>query len=67
MLKLLSILIGATFKGKNMLPMGSIFFLLIVAPFMTWLPQHCNLIYLSKNVYQHTKCVFVHLLLIVFV
>ena len=32
-LKLLSILIGATFKGKNILPMGSIFFPLIVAPF----------------------------------
>ena len=33
---LLFILIGATFKGKNMLPMGSIHFPLIVAPFKMW-------------------------------
>ena len=30
--RLFSILIGDTLKGKNMLPMGSIFFPLIVAP-----------------------------------
>ena len=35
-LKILSIIIGATLKGKNMLPMGSIFFPLIVAPFKTF-------------------------------
>ena len=35
--KLFSILKGATFKEKNMLPnLGSIFFLLIVDPFKTW-------------------------------
>ena len=33
--KLFSIIIGATLKGKNMLPMGSIFFPLIVVPFKT--------------------------------
>ena len=31
--RLFSIFIGATLKGKDMLPMGSIFFPLIVAPF----------------------------------
>ena len=36
--KLLSILIGAIFKGKNMLPTGNIFFPLIVAPLKTWFP-----------------------------
>ena len=34
--KLFSILIGATLKGKIMLPMGTIFFPLTVAPFMMW-------------------------------
>ena len=34
-LKLLSICIGATFKGQNMLPVGSIFFTLMVAPSST--------------------------------
>ena len=38
--EVISILIGATFKGKNMLPMGSIFFTLIVAPFKTLLSLH---------------------------
>ena len=37
-LKLFFILIGATFKVKNMLPMGSIFFPLIVAHFKMWFP-----------------------------
>ena len=49
-----SILLGATLTGKNMLPIGSIFFPLIVAPFKT-----CFLyleIYLTfqKLVYDHT-------------
>ena len=35
------ILIGTTFQRKNLLPIGSIFFPLIVAPFLTWFPLHC--------------------------
>ena len=36
---LFSILIWATLKGNNMLPIESIFFPLIVAPFKMWLSQ----------------------------
>ena len=37
--KLVSILIGATIKWKNMLPIGSIFFPLIVARSKKWFPR----------------------------
>ena len=49
--------IGATLKGRNMLPMWSIFFPLIVAPFKMGFSQHntdTNILWMS-----------VHLLLIV--
>ena len=54
-LKEISILIGATFKGKNMLPMGSIFFPLIVAPVKTWFPLCWNILHHSKVDYTCTS------------
>ena len=47
-LKLFSILVGATIKGKNMLPLGSIFFPLLVAPFKMWFTGPGNRCFLSK-------------------
>ena len=43
-----SILTWATLKGKNMLPMGSIFFPSKVAPFKTWFPWYWNILCCSK-------------------
>ena len=61
-IKLFSFLKGATLKGKNMLPIGSIFLTLIVALFKVWFSQHGNRHYHSKLVYQYryqnTKDVF---------
>ena len=68
-LKLLSIIIGATFKGKNMLPMRSIFFPLIVTPFKTWFLYGETYSTISKVDFDNTDTnilrVYVYLMLIV--
>ena len=45
LLKSFSILIWATVTGKNMLPMGSIFFPLMLALLRMWLSHHGNILY----------------------
>ena len=75
-MSLCSILIGASLKGKNTLPMGSVFFPLIVAPFKTsFFNMETEQLYRSKvglsvkiQMYQHVfhlfefKSVFLSLL-----
>ena len=44
-LKLFSIFIGATLKGKNTLPLENIFFPLVVTPFKIGLSRRGNILY----------------------
>ena len=60
--KVTSVLIGATFKERNMLPMWSIFFPLIVTHFEAWILLYRSKVFLTIQIHvAYTKkvCPFI--------